>query len=598
MFIAIRETGCRRSHTEWLLKEHIMRTISTIRRSSLTAVVAGALPILIASTSDAATLFVGNSGTSTYPSIAAALSAASPNDIIQLSVGFTDTAPFSIGALPVTIRGNPANPGSCVVAPTSTGFASKSTSVLAPSQLISFNGVTLRGANQYAFSGGQLLIVDCLIDVDAGGNAPEFSAVGTALTVRNTTIPDIGVWWNDLTAFTVQGGSVVFDSVDVQYGSRAVLVANGSLATISRSTFQNFWFDFPDAVLRFGGGSVTMTDSRLDAIVGPVGFKAINATTVLTRNTFTNHGGRNWGYPIEISGPACTITNSSFSQNGSYNSAPTVGVVNSPNFLVRNCQFTDNGPTDTGTGALNLHGAGTVRDSSFLRNETWGNGGAVRVLGSNIVFERCQFYDNFGGDADGAVRVEGKARFKNCDFVGNVSTDGFYIDAGGGAVGIWGAGQAKFVRCNFDSNETGGVLSGPDGGSGGAIALNSGTLIVDRCTFVNNVTHFDPFSTPALGSSGGAIAILAGAAQISQSTFIANDAEHHGGAIAVFGGICALDRGCFVSGNSAAPTLGSGGGLYLNGAIGTIQRSYTCGNSPDNRVGPWLIDAWSLAWCP
>ena len=135
---------------------------------------------------------------------------------------------------------------------------------------------------------------------------------------------------------------------------------------------------------------------------------------------------------------------------------------------------------------------------------------------------------------------------------------------GGGAICVWSNSKAKIINSNFKGNLNSGTRL-----NGGAISVN-GYVLVDNCTFEENSgTYY----------GGGAVGIYtSGSADISNSTFLSNHAtDDGGGAIENYGSVN-IDR-CIFMDNTA---VYAGSALYLYGS-GTVKNSIFI-NNPDTII--------------
>ena len=224
---------------------------------------------------------------------------------------------------------------------------------------------------------------------------------------------------------------------------------------------------------------------------------------------------------------------------------------------LRNCAFRDNAG-GRGAAAWLERGDGTVHNSSFVNNQSWGSGHAVvygweslslQVTGSTFARNRggsiylhngvhriadCSFVENqsTGPSAPGiTVDFVAEAEIDACSFVRNV---------GLGGCGLLNDGYARLSDCAFIGNRA--------QGSGAAIS-NCGALIAKDSTFVGNRAGgfvFYPYEVPQAGFAGG-VDIACGGAAFVNCTFVGNHAGHIGG---MFAGDGATLRNCVFWANS------------------------------------------------
>jgi hypothetical protein len=167
---------------------------------------------------------------------------------------------------------------------------------------------------------------------------------------------------------------------------------------------------------------------------------------------------------------------------------------------------------------------------------------------------------------------------------------------GGGAVFAGGLGNALFVRCSFSGNY---------GSNGGAI-LNRGTnLVIDSCTFKNNVATGNGGGKDAGGSGqgglGGAVYIdgmnynYAQPFYLRYTTFSGNISHCHGSAVFSYyyknkpGVSGALIEACEFDENADSGTLTSTGTLYHEGAPLKLHSSTFAGNTTKKHAGALFL---------
>ncbi len=183
--------------------------------------------------------------------------------------------------------------------------------------------------------------------------------------------------------------------------------------------------------------------------------------------------------------------------------------------------------------------------------------------GSNILFDQCSIYNNYGSSGQGAVYIEGlstEVSFRNCSLPCNRALTALY----GGAMKICGS-TVSLYNCSLNNN----VISG----------LYGGAILI---------TGYSPSGTWAGGAN----------VTIDSCTFDANGANN-GGAIAFYGdggsgvskysgGTLTISNSCFDSG-STTDTAGSpigGAAIYISGqqtlTFSLSNSSFTNNNSSGN----------------
>lgn len=176
------------------------------------------------------------------------------------------------------------------------------------------------------------------------------------------------------------------------------------------------------------------------------------------------------------------------------------------------------GPNASGTiiSDLTIRGGynDTLADSTVL-----GAGLLLLDAGALVTVENCVFEDNF------ATHPANDAR----------------------GAGIYAIGTNVVVRdCLFQNN----IVDGP-GSDGGAIWFQTGTHLIEGCSFINN----------AANNTGGAVRLDTTVTQITGCTFTDNTCIGFGGAIWTrTGDVCTIDS-CVFTGNDAD----RGGAIEING---------------------------------
>ena len=214
------------------------------------------------------------------------------------------------------------------------------------------------------------------------------------------------------------------------------------------------------------------------------------------------------------------------------------------------------------------------------------NGGAIRSTES-LSLAKVVVHSNTAGGAGGGVFVDttGKVRIDSTHFTDNTATTG----AGGGLY-AFADGGILVTRClvsgNTSAKSGGGMylradpktasilvdgstfISNDAGIHGGGMQLhrkNGGTATVRNSTFTGNTATLD----------GGALYLEVGRMIVDRCVFSGNSAGSEGGAIARGGPDSLVIKNSRFDGNSAD----SGGALYLNGAQAvTITGSAFTGN--------------------
>lgn len=221
-------------------------------------------------------------------------------------------------------------------------------------------------------------------------------------------------------------------------------------------------------------------------------------------------------------------------------------------FSDTNSTYDTNSDLQVAGGALFLEGAGgglltgTISGCTYKSNvgQLWG-GALVISLHAHVTIDDCDFGDEAGGGnkcnslsqvyyGGGAIFIQGTAGANDTNVT--ITNSRFYRNGGYSGVGNTYSGGAILAQrfdaltltdCIFDENEA---------RIGGGICFNTGTVRIDRCSFVGNHAQ--------RGNGGGIAAVLgtgydgtkAVDVKITNSLFDANhnvwtSTQYHGGAI-------------------------------------------------------------------
>jgi len=163
-----------------------------------------------------------------------------------------------------------------------------------------------------------------------------------------------------------------------------------------------------------------------------------------------------------------------------------------------------------------------------------GAGGAVYIAnGGSFACKNSVLKNNKANNTGGAAYLTGKIDINGCSFEDNEAGDN------GGAIDMGSFDLSTISATNFSGNKAG---TNPDqndinGGSGGAINLNGGTLVnpllIQGCRFNNNTAMQGTDQNSPVDSGGGAI-FNSGVMSVVGSLFAGNKTtgdKWHGGAI-------------------------------------------------------------------
>lgn len=242
-----------------------------------------------------------------------------------------------------------------------------------------------------------------------------------------------------------------------------------------------------------------------------------------------------------------------------------------------NCQISNlkfvNG-MDVHGGAMIILGKNVVVENSvFENNYANHSGGAIYVLsifndsgrypeeGENLIIKNCNFTNNFAQVAAGAIGVYGNnTQVIGCNFVSNKVKPATNHKSYGGAIQI---GRDEYnlcsyvVNCNFMGNEA--IAHDLNNSHGGAGCVRAG-ITYQNCKFINNSAD-----------QGGALTYHASGI-IEDCVFINNSAKLYGGALST--GYMDMDMDLkVINCNFEQNNAPYGGAVHLKGKNIEIQNS-------------------------
>jgi Right handed beta helix region len=312
-------------------------------------------------------------------------------------------------------------------------------------------------------------------------------------------------------------------------------------------------------------------------------------TIILGPGTFTGAGNRG----VVVSGKDLTFGSLSGvdATDIDCEQADRALVVSSGFVTVSGITFRNGDPASAGGAIRALNAALVVTDCAFRQNSGTGDvfdaggGGALHVTGGRIAVTRCVFDRNHAGSPDGiggaiAVFAGGNAVVTESTFEGNDTGDGQF--AGGAGIVSWAAGDLVIDRCTFTDNVSRDGVAiflyatkvkvegcGFTGNEGRYVAEAISNQVIDfsACTFTDNpstalivltdtaVTDCT-FLRNVTPFQGGGVRVSGSRATFTGTTFAANRAGEVGGAVCVLGGLPTdFDRCTFV--DNEAPMGGS-----------------------------------------
>lgn len=254
-----------------------------------------------------------------------------------------------------------------------------------------------------------------------------------------------------------------------------------------------------------------------------------------------------------------TFQHASVSDEGAVVHAPYEGV----KLTVVDCVFQDNACTDTGQdigGAIATYEADLVISGTVFSRNRGSNGGAIRVISSNL-------------------------EIVNTTFTGNVATG----TGGNGSGGEGGIGGAVYVDAASDQRTPKLSLCGDTfqdnqaGNQGGGVFffMHPGqSAAISSSGFLGNQITGE-------GGLGGGLYAQGGPLTVSASTFSKNVSTLHAGGVFLGSDTPASFVNCTVEGNTASPSEGNAGGLWTGDEAVSLQSCTLAGNQA--HYGPALF---------
>ena len=117
-----------------------------------------------------------------------------------------------------------------------------------------------------------------------------------------------------------------------------------------------------------------------------------------------------------------------------------------------------------------------IENCSFYSNKA-NYGGAVSIFSSNVVFDKCKFYMNYGVFLGGAIVISAKSFVKIYNSIFERNTTDFY----GGAIFI---DKKSFMTVSNTLLDKNGAVNG------GAISIKSASMALINCTITANNANF------------------------------------------------------------------------------------------------------------
>lgn len=271
--------------------------------------------------------------------------------------------------------------------------------------------------------------------------------------------------------------------------------------------------------LRLVGGSATFDGCRIESIniaYSGAAIAAISAGAVILRNTTVSN---------------CVSTRIFGEAPGGAIFARSVANLRFEGCTVADCATVQSGGLGWVEGSTL-----TAVDTQFLRGIAADDGGAfVLSSGSSATFDRCRIRDNRGIQG-GALQARPGCHvtLRDCTLSGNAGT------AEGGALRVE-SGSLVAERCQFSTNNAAGFPAYDVATRGGAVFLSATDATVTDCSFTDELAV----------SKGGAWFQIGGQVVMTGTRFTGCESGVFGGAIGIeVGGSILLDR-VLLEGNTA-----------------------------------------------
>lgn len=278
-------------------------------------------------------------------------------------------------------------------------------------------------------------------------------------------------------------------------------------------------------------------------------------------------------------GGQLTITNSQFQGNESGNGG-AVFTGSSSKLAITESRFMEN--TASQGGALVSFSLGaTIVGSTFLNNEAWVNGGAIRAHKSMDI-EDTIVRGNRAGRQGGILNAGAEMMVRGCTIVDNHATNG----DGGGLFNYENARVLTIVESTIADNTA--------TGDGGGIFNDAGARVVVNASTLHGNT----------AQNGGGLAVVdAGASFLLLNSTVTDNTAQNGGGVYVAGTGGTSSSISFATIVRNRGTV-SGGGVYSSANLlmrATIVALNEAPLNPDiagsgNSVGYNLIETGNLAW--
>jgi hypothetical protein len=230
--------------------------------------------------------------------------------------------------------------------------------------------------------------------------------------------------------------------------------------------------------------------------------------------------------------------------------------------------------TNTPKDVLNL-GNCVVQNNHCTTNTTQQPGGGIQMAGGDLNITACTFSNNTSGQSFGgaifvlAQSVISSLNVTNSTFINNSLTNnsGAGPDGGGAIMIETPVGSVhNLIGCTFNNNR---AIGNSGNTYGGAIQLNVGTLNLVNSTFLNN-------AATGQGGQGGALYVDSGTVNMSFCRLVGNTTTHGGGAL-------------YNHGNNGANTIATNNWWGCNGGPGAAGCDVAATDIGGLTFSPWLI---------
>jgi Right handed beta helix region len=358
-----------------------------------------------------------------YPTIQAAVDAASDGDEVLVSAGTYDSVQVF---KQLTITGVE---GADVTIIEGSSASTSNSAVHVASQLVTLRGLTIQnpaGSGTTGFGNVLNLVVeDCVYR----NNELGISASIGSLTVSNTSFVnnERGIWLffsgaglTSITGCSFEGnssGAVILDGSraaaisdcvfmnNSTAGNGGAILLDGPPATIDGCSFEMNSAEGSGGAMDLYGPDVQVMNSTFTGNTAPNGsggaVRLLNGASISSSELTGNLAMRGGAILIDTDSTIhdCQINNNSATGDGG-------GVWTNQAMVITNSSFSDNTSGGNGGGAWLGGMSSEIRDTTFSRNEAIGTGGGVHVNEHNSTITRCDMDENQAGTEGGGIFVK------------------------------------------------------------------------------------------------------------------------------------------------------------------------------------------------